>query len=174
MRAILRYLLFAASVAVLVAALKAANWLPTVIEKGLVRPYASLDEMQHALNVRNILIPSYFPEHLVWPPAYILAQTKPHYALTMEFVDRKSSATALVIAQSAGAPIEVNRRLQITEVREAQSFDLRGRSAALQVGVCAGGETCSRLTWQEGPLRIEAAMRSTPPDLLRIADSLIR
>src|SRR3974390_1746820 len=112
MHSVIKTLAFAATVGVLLALLKAANWLPTVMETGLLKPYASVEEVQHALHVRNIYVPSYFPQRLVWPPAKILAQSKPHVAVIMEFTDRERGETALIISQSASTPIYSDKRLE--------------------------------------------------------------
>jgi hypothetical protein len=169
----IRSLAFAATVAVVVAMLKAANWLPTVIEDGLVRPYATVEDARQTLHLREIYVPSYFPQRLAWPPARILAQSKPHVALVMEFKDRERGEIALTISQSERAPLYVDKKLEITKVTETVPYRLKGRSTVLAVGVCGETDTCSRLAWTEGTLRIEAVMRSSPAELLRIADSMI-
>ena len=169
----IRALAFGATVAVVVAILKAANWLPTAIEDGLVRPYATVEEARQTLRLRQVYVPSYFPQRLAWPPARILAQSKPHVAVLMEFKDRERGEIALIISQSERAPLYADKKLEITKVTETVPYPLKGRSTVLAVGVCGKGDTCSRLAWTEGTLRIEAVMRSSPAELLRIADSMI-
>ncbi len=156
-----------------VAMLKAANWLPTVMEDGLVRPYASIEEARQTLHLREIHVPSYFPQGLAWPPARVLAQSKPYVALLMEFKDRERGEIALIISQSEHAPLYADKKLEITKVTETVPYKLKGRSTVLAVGLCGESDTCSRLAWAEGSLRIEAVMRSSPPELLRMADSMI-
>jgi len=170
---VMRPLAFAATVAVVVAILKAANWLPTVMEDGLLRPYATIEEARQTLHLREIRVPSYFPQHLAWPPARILAQSKPHVALVMEFRDRERGEIALTISQSERAPLYADRKLEIRKVTETVPYRLKGRSTVLTVGLCSQSDTCSRLAWVEGTLHIEAIMRSGPAELLRIADSMI-
>ncbi len=172
-RPVFRYFMFAVSIAVVLAALTAVNWMPGVIEEGLIKPYAGVDEVKKTLHLREIYVPSYFPERLGWPPARILAQSKPHVAVVMEFADREKADIALMISQSAAADLVPDKKLALRELRQTLSYRLRGREALLQVGTCSDGETCSRISWAEGPYRMLVAMRSVPSDLLLIVNSMI-
>ena len=170
---VLRYFAFAVSIALLLVVLKAVNWVPGVVEEGLLKPYASLDEVKQKLHVREVYVPSYFPQRLRWPPARILAQSKPHVAVAMEFVDREKGDVALMISQSTSADLVPDRKLEIREIRQTLPYRLQGRDAVLQVGTCNDGDTCSRISWGEGTYRMLVAMRSVPSDLLLIVHSMI-
>ena len=61
-------LAFAAGLAILVIALKALNWIPLIAQKDLLRRSGDFEEMRTALGIRQVFVPSYFPEDFRWPP----------------------------------------------------------------------------------------------------------
>jgi hypothetical protein len=69
MRKIIRSLLsFGAAVGLLVVVLQLLNGMPLLVQKDLLRTYGDLDEVRSALRIAPILVPSYFPQDLSWPP----------------------------------------------------------------------------------------------------------
>ncbi len=173
-RKLVGFISFAATIAVLVGVLKILNWLPTTVEEGLVRRYESVEEVKARLNVKNVYVPSYFPQRFAWPPSEILAQSKPFFAIVMEFEDVESGDVALVISQSASQGFRWDRKIRIVQVRERVNYQLKGRDALLEVGVCEKDLTCSRISWEEGMYRLEIVMKSGPFELLKIANSMIQ
>ena len=61
---------------------------------------------------------------------------------------------------------------QTERVAESVRYQLRGRDALLEVGVCEENIMCSRISWNEKGYRISVAMKSAPVDLIRIAESM--
>ncbi len=173
MRESLRGLLsFAAILLVLVAALKLLNWAPNVLDPGGMRAYPSLSAASTALQVEDLLVPSYFPEQVRWPPRTILAQSKPYMAVAVAYEGTRREGIVLHTTQSASAEFTLDTGIALTTIRETVPYDLNGRPATLAVGLCPDGEPCSRLTWQQGRYWVSVEMVSSPFELIRIAESM--
>lgn len=170
----LRVLSFAVVVAVVVAALKLLNWIPGALEPGLMARYPSIEDAVAKLGLREVYVPAYFPESLGWPPAEILAQSRPYEAVIMQFVRARDGETALVISQARSADFEPEVAVRIHTVREIVPVDLDGRKARLEAGSCEDGSACSRIRWEEGEVRIVLTMRAPPAEIIRIARSMRR
>ncbi len=173
-RSIYSFLSFTLAVGILVAVLKVINWIPLTMQKDTLRRYTSIDEVRTTLNIRQIYIPAYFPQNIVWPPSGILAQGRPFPAVVMEFKNRDSGAVVLVLSQSRGGPSPAGSAAEVAAVRETVPFSMKGRRAVLVVGECAKGEACSRITWSEDGYEINALMKAAPSQLTRIAESMVR
>ncbi len=167
-------LYFAAAVAILVAALKISNWLPTVLQEGAMKRYRSIEEVQSKLKIKDIRIPSYIPQNVEWPPSAIMAQSRPFPAVLLEFSHGKTGDVDLVISQVSDKGSIPERRLSLVQVTERTSYPLNGRNALLEVGLCKNDVPCSRISWHEGTYTITVAMRSAPFELLKIAESMSR
>ncbi len=166
---------FAITVVILIAVLKILNWLPMAIQKDAIRRYSSVEEVRLRLNIKNIYVPSYFPQNFTWPPSEILAQNKPFTAVVMEFKHRERGDIALIISQvAAGANFVPDKKIKILQVKEKVTYPLKGRNAVLEVGLCKNDEPCSRISWDEGKYRVTVVMKSPPFDLIKVADSMLR
>jgi hypothetical protein len=165
---------FVLAIGAIVVALKVANWVPLAFQKDALRRYGSIEEARTALNIRDISVPSYFPQNIGWPPSQVLAQGKPFPAIVMEFNKRDSKEIVLILAQSQGGSFPADRAIELTSIKETVPFMMKGRSAVLTVGECAKNETCSRLSWKEGVYTVTALMKASPFELTKIADSMIR
>lgn len=170
---ILGFFYFAATIAILVVILKVTNWLPTVFQEGMMKKYGSIEEVKAKLKVRDIYVPSYFPQNVKWPPSRILAQSRPYFALLMEFSISETSGTSLVISQVAGSGPVPEEKLALTQIKERATAPLKGRTALLEVGTCKKDLSCSRISWNEGEYRLTLTMKAPPFDLIKIADSMI-
>ena len=168
------FLSFALAIGALVVMLMVLNWVPLAIQKDTLRRYRSVDEVRTALNIRDIYVPSYFPQHIVWPPSEVLAQGKPFPAVVMQFKDAQSGKIVLTLCQSQDGPYPAGPAIELAVVKETVPFTMKGRSAVLTVGECAKNETCSRITWKEGPYTVTALLKAAPFELTRIADSMLR
>ena len=122
---------FALMIGLLVAALKVVNWLPLAMQKETIRQYASVEEVRAALGMKEIYVPSYFPQQITWPPATILAQGRPFSAIVMEFTRADKRNIALVISQSEGGALNVENPIKYHQChREGAVRDKRqGRSS---------------------------------------------
>jgi hypothetical protein len=170
---ILSFVYFAITIAILIAALKIVNYLPMALQKDTMRKYNSIEEVKSKLNIRDIYIPSYFPQNLAWPPSTILAQDKPFIAIILEFNHTEKGDIALIISQSVSTNFTPDEKIKILQVNEKVSYPFKGRDMTLEAGVCKEEEPCSRIIWDEGKYRINVTAKSTPPDLMKIAESMI-
>ena len=168
------FLSFAIAIGVLVVLLAIMNWVPMAFQKDTLRRYRSIDEVRTALNIRDIYVPSYFPQHIVWPPSEVLAQGRPFPAVVMEFKDAGSGEIVLVLSQSRGGPFPAGPAIALTNIKETVPFIMKGRSAVLVVGECAKNEPCSKITWKEGPYTVMALMKAAPFELTKITESMLR
>ncbi|MGD2079680.1 MAG: hypothetical protein PVG55_02715 [Nitrospirota bacterium] len=170
----LSVLSFVVTVAVLLGALKVMNWLPTALDQGMLRSYPGIEEARARLGIREIYVPSYFPETIKWPPSELLAQQTPFEAVVMKFGRSGEGDTGLVITQARSADFDYDAGIGFEEVRERVPFSLKGREAVLEAGTCRDGSPCSRLSWKEGDLRISIAMKAQPPETIRLAESMLK
>lgn len=170
-------LAFAAGLAILVIALKALNWIPLIAQKDLMRRYGDFEEMRTSLGIREIFVPSYFPEEFRWPPSGILAQRKPYPAVIMEFEwggEGTIREVGMMIYQAARDDFSPGGPLKISRIREQATYPLKGRSAILEVGSGVKGEPCSRISWREKQVRITVLARLAPVELMKVAESMLR
>ena len=167
-------LAFLAGVAILVAVLKVANWLPTAMQRDVLRRYGSIEDVRSSVNLGDIYVPSYYPQELGWPPSAIFAQGRPFPALVMEFVRAGGREAALVVSQSASSRPLLDGRIRMDRVQESVRYSLKGRDAVLSVGVSSRGEQVSRIVWTEGKYRIDLAAKAPPVELIKVAESMLR
>jgi hypothetical protein len=166
---------FGLMVLVLAGALKVINWLPSAVQEGFIREYKDIEEVKEKLKIKDIYIPSYFPQSVKWPPSAIWAQTRPFTAIVMEFRNVENGGIELTISQvSAGARFIPDNKINIEQVRERIDYSLKGRKALLEVGACRDEERCSRISWIEGGYRITLAMESPPFELIKISESMLK
>jgi len=150
------------------------NWIPSAVQEGAFRKYASIEEVRAHLKINPVYTPVYYPRSVQWPPALIAAQTRPYSAVLTEFTKSDDpTETILVITQTAHSHLPLALKLRLTEVRETVQYPFKGRVAVLEVGVCGKEEQCSRMVWDEGEFRLALVMRSSPVELVRIAESIV-
>lgn len=161
------------TIAAVLIVLKTLNWLPMMVQKDMLRKFDSVEEVQSKLNIRDLHVPSYFPQSIMWPPSEILAQAKPYPAVLMIFNDAKTRDVVLVISQAASDTFSENSLLSFVQITRKVPFDLKNRKALLEVGMCKKDEPCSRISWTENNYRIVLTMKSPPFELIRIAEGML-
>ena len=161
--------------AMAVGLLAAVNWLPSLMQLDFARQYDSIEEAKRAGGLDTVLVPAYFPEGISWPPSLILAQKKPYQAVVMEFREAEATETVLIVVQSSlqGNDAQL-QRIRLSEVKEETEYRLKEKRALLQIGTCDNGMPCSRMTWQDGALRCTVLLMSSPFELIKIAESMVR
>jgi len=169
-----RILSFTFMIGLLILALKVINWIPLALHQDAVRRYNTIEEVRSALNRKDLYVPSYFPQQISWPPSAILAQNKPFFAMVMEFTRADKRNTALVISQSEGKALNVENPIELHVVTEKVPYTIKGRDAVLTVGSCDNDEPCSGITWIEGKYTMTVLMKSTPFELTKIVESMLR
>lgn len=170
----LRLAAFLAGTALVVAAIKAVNWLPAALQPDVLRRHESVEEARASSGVEQILVPSYYPQELGWPPSAILAQGRPYPAVVLEFTRAGGRDAALVVTQWAAGRPRPEGRIPIAEVQETVRYSLRGRDAVLTVGRSPAGERVSRIGWAEGKYLFEISGKVSPVDLVKAAESMLR
>ncbi len=170
-RSLLWMLVMAGAVVGLLAAM---NRLPSLIREDFPRQYGSIEEVKRSLGLDNVLAPAYFPEGISWPPSLIIAQKKPYKSVTMEFKKARTPDTALMVTESFVTRSDAEpQRIRLSELKEESRYQLKGKTALLQVGTCEGSMSCSRISWQDNGLHCTVLLMSSPFELIRIAESMI-
>jgi hypothetical protein len=170
---LLGLIIFIVAVAALIGSLKVLNWTPGILQEGLPNVYSNIDEVRTGLRIRNIYIPSYYPQGLHWPPARITAQSKPYVMILMEFTREQDSSVALAISQTALSHQPPRVMIELVQTTERVNFPFKGRDALLEVGQCRNKEQCCRISWDEAPYRIEVNMVAPPMEIVKIAESMV-
>jgi hypothetical protein len=170
---LLGLLIFILAVAALIGSLKVLNWTPSLLQEGLSRTYVSIDEVKSKLHIRNIYIPSYYPQGLQWPPARITAQSKPYTMLLMEFTRKEDNNVSLAISQTLLPHPPPKETIEIIHTNESVNFPLKGRDALLEVGLCRNNEQCSRISWNDPPYQITVVMLAPPSEIMKISESMV-
>ncbi len=83
------------------ALLKILNEVPDYIqpERKNVEIWGSVEEAERALRV-NIMLPSYSPDYLVWPPESITSRKRPVLKVTLQFSYENRDQLALTLEES--------------------------------------------------------------------------
>ncbi len=173
-KTLLRIFTFAAAVGILAAGLKLVNWVPLAAQKDLLRKYNDIQEVKTELGIRDIIVPSYFPQSLAWPPSAVLAQGKPYPAAVMEFGQIGTRDVVLVISQARADDFRADDKIRITQRKDRVDYSLKGRNSVLEIGFCSKGEACSRVSWKEGDVRIDVMAKSSTSEMLKVAESMLR
>ncbi|MEJ2695424.1 MAG: hypothetical protein P8013_02135 [Candidatus Sulfobium sp.] len=169
-----KYLLFVVMVAAVVFALRLLNWVPLSVEKGTVRKYRTIEDVQRDLGIRKILLPSYFPQRLSWPPSEIFAQSRPYPMIIMYFTDEKTGKIVLAISQTGSGSSEAPAlRIEPHRIVKEEKVMLKGREARLYLASCRGGGVCNSLTWQEADYSMKVVDRGPEKELIRISESML-
>jgi hypothetical protein len=167
------FFIFALILMAVIAVLRLMNWAPSAFDEGVMRKYGSIEEVKARLKLRDIYVPSYYPECLRWPPVLIAAQTRPFTAVLMEFRKKEKDDMCLIITQTALPHSLAHDKIKMARVRETVHYAFKGRKAMLTVGTCNDDEPCSRISWEERGYRISLSMNSTPIELIRLAESMV-
>lgn len=170
---VLYFLSFIAVVVAVVVMLKVLDWIPGALEPGLMKKYPSVEAAQSSLGIRKIIVPTYFPQTLGWPPAEVLAQSEPFPAVIMTFNQAGSGDPLLVMSEAASPRFEPDVTIRFARIDETVPLDLAGRQATLEAGLCTDHRACSRIRWNEDGMCISLTMKAPSPDLLRIARSML-
>ena len=137
-----------------------------------VRAAASLRAVEARLG-QGLLLPSYFPQWLEWPPSTIRFTDGPPTIVAFVLDARDGSGAALTIVQSFDPDAPLPERLlpagTITESAPARVGLEPARLARLTL---RDGSTWSELAWTEQGRRVVFRFRPGRGDVLRMARSL--
>ncbi len=145
---------------------------PTLAGETRVVSYSSVVSAQLALGTA-IVIPSYFPDYLVWPPKSVLAQKKPFPSALLTVASQSAGDDTLWIYQSRSLReeplIALPRHAVIYQTAEATLNAVEGE---MVIGKSAKGTPLNQLSWREGDLRHVVLATLPPEELLKIARSM--
>jgi hypothetical protein len=92
----------------------------------------------------------------------------------MEFGQVEGPSAGLVISQSLSDTFRSDGKIRFEHLKEKVRYPLKGRDSTLEVGSTAGGEPCARVSWKEGIYHMTVTARSTPFELIKVAESMLR
>lgn len=168
-----KFVSFFASMAALVLGLLFLNWLPFAIDDKGLRQHVSVTEASKVLKGQKLLLPSYFPERLSWPPFEILAGSRPSLAAVMHFKDVQSGEITLAIVQSeAGRPPPVSR-IEPSRILSKEQVLIKGRKGSFTLALCPDKKPCNRAVFFEDGWRIAVTARESKREILLIAQSML-
>lgn len=96
-------LLFGVALLSLVLTLLIFNWVPFAIQEKGIRRFQSVEQAQKELSLKQLYLPSYYPDQLQWPPAEVYAQSKPYPLVLIHATLKETGAIVLAIRQVATA-----------------------------------------------------------------------
>lgn len=164
---------FIIAVVALLVSLKMLDWIPGVLQKGLLGTFGTVEEVRSTLHIRDVYLPSYYPQDLRWPPTRILAQSRPFIAVLTEFTRLQDDRPVLVISQTAVPNPAPRIKLEMVRVNERVHAPFKGRNAMLEAGFCQNSEPCSRISWNEAVYHIDVMMLAPPSEIIKIAESMV-
>lgn len=170
----LRLVFFALTVLVMVLVLKLLNWIPASIQKEDMRKYQDIEDVRAQLKIPKIYTPTYFPDHIAWPPAEVFAQRRPFTMVVMHFRHKDERSLALSVYQvNISAKFEPQYNADLLYVKRESLVSIKGKEGKLVLAVCSGNEVCNRLSWENGSFRITLISDDEPESLIKIAESMI-
>ena len=161
-------------IVLLILALKVMNWLPLAMHQDTVRRYDSIEEVRSALNMKDIYVPSYFPQQISWPPSAILAQSKPYLRDRDGIYPRgqKKYRAGHIPVRRQGPGCRTSDRDQGCH-GNGKVHDTRQGCRAHRRHMRQMTSPCSGITWIEGKYTMTVLMKSTPFELTKIVESMI-
>jgi len=178
-RKIYKYASFFIMIGLVIAGLRVLNWVPLVADKGLMREYGDIGEVEKKLSFGRIYAPHYFPQTFKWPPSRVFAQAKPFKAVMLEFRDVENGRTALLITQAVSPDFDPRGELTVAEIKEKALCNIKGMEAFLEAGSCQSPPSgpydieCGRISWQYRDYHLRVIARTTPLELIKIAESMV-
>ena len=135
-----------------------------------VRRAASVEDAERRLQAR-VILPSYFPDSLRWPPATVRFTRDDGGSVALSFLGR-DGGPALLLAQTTGEgatlPEAIRGRLAVIQQQSAPV----GADAVLARVVAEDGTLWNQLEWNAGGRHYLLRGRGSLDDLIRMARSV--
>lgn len=168
-----RSLIFIAALGALILGIKILGWLPLAIDDKGLRHYKSIEEAQESVGIREVLLPTYFPQRLKWPPSEIFGAKIPSPSILMHFKDRESGLIVLSIRIEGEEEEKLRSRIEPETISRENTIRLKDREAVLSIGRCPDGSPCNMLRWPEGPYTVTVVSKDPVTELLKISESML-
>jgi hypothetical protein len=137
-----------------------------------IRTAASLRAVEARLG-QGLLLPSYFPQWLVWPPSSIRFTDGPPTIVAFVLDARDGSGPVLTIVQTFEPDAAIpSRLLPPGTVIESEPARIGLEPARLSHLRLADGSSWRELAWTEQDRRVTFRFRTQTSDVLRMARSL--
>jgi len=170
-RFVIRTFTFLVMAGILAIALHALNWVPELFRPGLAKAYPDVETAGRVLGIKNVPVPSYFPENISWPPSTVVAQNYPYPAILLQFNSEETSEQIMVITRTTGGKRPL-LKTSVEDIVEQSRADLNGQEATLVTGTCEEDRPCSLITWQAEGQQTSVLLYERPFELIRIAQSI--
>ena len=169
----MRYLYFIISLILLIGFLLLLDHLPLYLDKGLLREYTSIRELQDSLKIQKLPIPSYLPEIINWPPSKILGQSTPHLAVTLEFKSHIDNNIILLLHISEKSNNQHSNNSIKINTSNTFSTTIKNHPAHVKTGFCEENVHCSEIVINDQHYNILLKGKMQITMLLRIAESIV-
>lgn len=137
-----------------------------------VTEYPSIEAAESELGFR-IIIPTYFPSYLAWPPARIEGRLEPERRVEMLFISATQQTKALVIQEIVTENGDVDRPLPwIETIQQTIPVAIGDSEGKLVVGRDADGQLVNAVTWRSGSMTLVMVTTRPVPELLTLARSM--
>ena len=167
-----KLLLFLVMAIAVVLSLRLLNWLGESINEEGARSFTQVEAARRYLDVEELYLPMYRPQHFQWPPTEILARRSPKQLIS-HVTERETGEVILAIAQTEAAASDIKLRLEPVNSKRSTEIQLEGRPARLTEAECNTGGTCFQLTWMEGSTGIKMVAKLSREELIRVAESML-
>lgn len=152
--------------------LRTCNFLPLALDQRGMRRYSSLEDVERVLQVRQIILPSYFPDDIAWPPREIIAGRVPDAIIILHFEHQRTGDLIMALAQIQGEQPLPPLRLAPVVSLGSQPIVHDEWKGVLELGLCEDRKPCNTLDLRQGTHRIRITARLAQGALSKMAKSL--
>lgn len=133
--------------------------------------YQTVEELERALNIK-VLLPAYFPDYLLWPPAMVQGQQGPAPSVELLFLSRKDDKVALSLRQ-IGSESELSKALpRLNNILKEYKVTIDSTQGVLMLLKSAPYGLYNHLYWQSGAYYLIMATSYPIEELFKIAQSI--
>lgn len=137
-----------------------------------VKRYRTLEEVERKLGER-LLLPSYFPDTLRWPPAAIRLVSGPPPSVTLAFVGREGDEERLILSQAFGRAGPLSPQLLPPGlVLQTTTVSVGGTEGELTRIRGEDGVIWHEVGWQREGRQVALRFRGPVEELLKMARSM--
>jgi hypothetical protein len=148
------------------------NILPLYFDKSLLRGYTNINELKNSLKIKDLLLPTYLPENIKWPPSKILGQSTPYLAIILEFTSATNNDTILFISISENKNFKYPNNIILHNNSKTFTININNRPALIKAGFCQDNINCSEIIINDVKYQIVLKGKIQLPVLLKIAKSI--
>ncbi|MFC2021866.1 hypothetical protein ACFLTR_01440 [Chloroflexota bacterium] len=141
-------------------------------ERHGLKEYDSIKKAETDIGFK-LVIPTYFPSYLPWPPAKIYGQREPVPMVQALFLSQYESSEVMIISQIASNSEDLPVSLPWVEtVRQKTPVSIGASKGVLITGVRADGQLLNGAYWRSGDFYFVVITTRSERELLTIVRSM--